>query len=107
MVSGIVVGILKEQHSDHIVLADASRVPFPDGLVPEHLPSGSSVTILYSRDGAGEMVVRASPVAPCRTYVTFLRLPSPTVADGATRTRGNSPDRRRSAAPAQSDLCRL
>src|SRR6266481_6706260 len=53
MVSGIVIGILKEQHSDHIVLADASRVPFPEGLVPEHLPSGSSVTILYSRDGAG------------------------------------------------------
>jgi len=41
MVSGIVVGILKEQHSDHIVLTDASRVPLPDGLVLEHLPSGS------------------------------------------------------------------
>ena len=59
MVSGIVIGILKEQHSDHIVLADASRVPFPEGLVPEHLPSGSSVTILYSRDSAGEMVVKS------------------------------------------------
>ena len=64
MVSGIVIGILKEQHSDHIVLADASRVPFPDGLVPEHLPSGSSVTILYSRDGAGEMVVKSIAHSP-------------------------------------------
>jgi hypothetical protein len=33
MVSGIVVGILKEQHSDHIVLTDASRVSLPEGLV--------------------------------------------------------------------------
>jgi hypothetical protein len=59
MVSGIVVGILKEQHSNHIVLTDASRISFPDGLVLEHLPSGSSVTILYSRDNAGEMVVKS------------------------------------------------
>ena len=59
MVSGITVGILKEQHSDHIVLADASRVLLPDGLVLERFPSGSSVTILYSRDGAGEMVVKS------------------------------------------------
>lgn len=69
MVSGIIIGILKEQHSDHIVLADASRVPFPDGLVPEHLPPGSSVTILYNRDGAGEMVVKSiarSPVSDLR-----------------------------------------
>ena len=57
MVSGITVGILREQHSDHIVLTDASRVSLPDGLVLERLPFGSSVTILYGRDGAGEMVV--------------------------------------------------
>jgi hypothetical protein len=59
MVSGIVIGVLKEQHSDHIILSDASRVPLPDGLVLESLPSGSSVTILYRRDGAGEMVVQS------------------------------------------------
>ncbi len=59
MVSGITVGILREQHSDHIVLTDASRVSLPDGLVLERLPFGSSVTILYGRDGAGEMVVKS------------------------------------------------
>lgn len=57
--SGITVGILKAQHSDHIVLTDASRVSLPDGLVLERFPSGSSVTIRYSRDGAGEMVVKS------------------------------------------------
>ena len=62
--SGIVVGILKEQHSDHIVLADASRVPFPDGLVLERFPPGSSVTILYGRDDAGEMVVKSVTRTP-------------------------------------------
>ena len=81
MVSGIVVGILKEQHSDHIVLADASRVPFPDGLVPEHLPSGSSVTILYSRDGAGEMVVKSIARSP----VSDLRHVPPSLASDHSR----------------------
>ena len=57
MVSGIAVGILKEQHSDHLILTDSFRVPLPDGLVLERFPSGSSVTILYGRDGAGGMVV--------------------------------------------------
>ena len=69
MVSGIMVGSLKEQHSDHIVLTDASRVSFPDGLVVGRFPSGSSLTILYSRDGAGEMVVKSiarSPVSDLR-----------------------------------------
>jgi hypothetical protein len=59
MVSGITVGILKEQHSDHIILSDSSRVQLPDGLVLERFPSGSSLTILYGRDGAGEMVVQS------------------------------------------------
>jgi hypothetical protein len=59
MISGISVGILKEQHSDHIVLGDSSRVQLPNGLVLERFASGSSVTILYSRDDAGEMVVQS------------------------------------------------
>jgi hypothetical protein len=58
-VSGIVVGILKEQHSDHIVLGDASRVSFPDGLVLAHLRAGSSVTILFTLDDAGDKVVQS------------------------------------------------
>ena len=59
MVSGIVIGVLKEQHSDHIILSDASRVPLPDGLVLERFPSGSSVTILYGRSDAGALVVKS------------------------------------------------
>jgi len=78
MVSGIVVGILKEQHSDHIVLADASRVSFPDGLVLDHLPSGSSVTILLTLDAAGEMVVQSVT----QSATSHLRhLPPPPVTD--------------------------
>jgi hypothetical protein len=69
MVSGITVGILKEQHSDHIVLSDASRVSFPEGLLLERLPSGSSVTILYDNDDAGEMVVKCIT----RTATSHLR----------------------------------
>jgi hypothetical protein len=69
MVSGIVVGIVKEQHPDHIILSDSSRVQIPHGLILEHFSSGSSVTILYTRDGAGEMVVKSiahSPVSDLR-----------------------------------------
>ena len=78
MVSGIMLGILKEQHSDHIVLTDASRVSLPDGLVLERLPSGSSVTILYGRDDAGEMVVKSVT----QSATSHLRhLPPPPVTD--------------------------
>jgi hypothetical protein len=59
MVSGIVVGILKEQHPDHIILSDSTRVQIPNGSILEHFPSGSRVTILYSRDGGAEMVVQS------------------------------------------------
>lgn len=69
MLSGITIGILKEQHSDHIVLSDASRVSFPEGLLLERLPSGSSVTILYGCGDAGEMVVKCIT----RTATSHLR----------------------------------
>ena len=58
MVSGIVIGILKEQHPDHIILSDSSRVQLPGGLVLERFPSGCSVTVLYSLDGAAERIVQ-------------------------------------------------
>jgi hypothetical protein len=78
MASGIVIGILKEQHSDHIILTDASRVPLPDGLVLERFPPGSSVTILYGHDDAGEMVVKSVTQSP----TSHLRhLPLPPVTD--------------------------
>ena len=78
MVSGIMLGILKEQHSDHIVLTDASRVSFPDGLVVERFPSGSSLTILYSRDGDAEVIVQSIT----RSSTSHLRhLPPPPVTD--------------------------
>lgn len=84
MVSGISVGILKEQHSEHIVLGDSSRVQLPNGLVLERFPSGSSVTILYSRDDAGEMVVQSIT----RSATSDLRHVPPSAAtdDGATPT---------------------
>ena len=59
MVSRIVVGILKEQHSDHVVLTDASRVSLPHGMVLEYFPAGSRVTIFYGHNDAGEMVVKS------------------------------------------------
>jgi hypothetical protein len=59
MVSGIVVGILKEQHSDHIILGDSSRIQLPDGMVLERFGSGCSITIFYGRGDGGDMVVKS------------------------------------------------
>jgi hypothetical protein len=78
MSSGIVIGVLKEQHTDYIVLTDASRILLPDGLVLERLLPGSSVTILYSRDAAGEMLVQSIT----RSAMSHLRhLPPPPATD--------------------------
>ncbi len=52
--------ILKEQHPDHIVLSDSTRLPLAAGLILEQFFSGSHVTITYNRDGdGGDMVVQS------------------------------------------------
>ncbi len=59
MVSGVLIGILKEQDADYIVLGDNTRIPLPAGLFLERLDSGTLVTINYSRDSGGEMVIES------------------------------------------------
>ena len=59
MVSGIMVGILKEQQAHHIVLSDSTRMALADGLIVERFGSGTRVTITYNRDSAGAMVVQS------------------------------------------------
>jgi hypothetical protein len=58
-VMGVMFGSLKEQHADHIVLSDSTRIPLADGLVLEQFGSGTRVTITYRRDRGGEMVVES------------------------------------------------
>jgi len=81
MVSGIVIGILKEQHPDHIILSDSSRVRLPDGLVLERFPSGCSVTVLYSLGGAAEMIVQSIT----RSATSNLRHLPPSLASDHSR----------------------
>jgi hypothetical protein len=59
MVSGVMVGVLKEQHADHIVLSDSTRIPFAEGLILEQFGAGTRVTITYSRESGGEMIVQS------------------------------------------------
>jgi hypothetical protein len=47
-------GILKEQHADHIVLTDGTRIQCANGL--ERFGPGTRLAIAYSRDGAGRFV---------------------------------------------------
>ena len=81
MVSGIVIGILKEQHSDHIILSDSSRVRLPDGLVQEHFPTGCSVTVLYTLDGTSERIVQSVT----RSATSNLRHLPPSLASDHSR----------------------
>jgi hypothetical protein len=60
MVSGVIVAVLKEQFADHITLSDGTSMSLPTGLVIKELYPGSPVTIVYSRESAGnEKVIQS------------------------------------------------
>ena len=64
MVAGVLIGILKEQHADYLVLGDEVPIPLPPGLVLEQCEPGRRVTIHYDRDSGGAMVVRSMRLSP-------------------------------------------
>ena len=64
MASGVLVGILSEQHADYIVLGDNVPIPLPAGLILEQFATGLRVTIEYDRDSGGAMVVRRMKLSP-------------------------------------------
>ena len=53
------VGVLKEQHADHLVMSDGARIPLPAGLIVEQFGAGTRVTITYSRESGGEIIVQS------------------------------------------------
>jgi hypothetical protein len=55
---GVMFAMLEEQHADHLVLSDGSRVRLAEGLLVERLGSGARLTITYTRDPAGVMVAQ-------------------------------------------------
>jgi hypothetical protein len=57
--SGVMVGILKEQHADHLVMSDTARIPLPDGLSVEQFATGTRVTITYLRESGGKIIVQS------------------------------------------------
>jgi hypothetical protein len=59
MLSGILVGVLTEQHADHIVLDDSFRIPLPNGLPVQRFGSGAHVTVVYGYDDRGWPVVES------------------------------------------------
>jgi len=59
MVSGVLLGILKQQHADYLVLGVGAPIPLPAGLILERFDPGTLVTINYSRDSGGEMVIES------------------------------------------------
>jgi hypothetical protein len=50
-------GILKEQHADHLVLTEGTRIQCADGL--ERFGPGTRLAIAYNRDGAGGLVTES------------------------------------------------
>jgi hypothetical protein len=59
MALGMMFGILKEQHADHIVLSESTRIRLADGLKLERFRIGERVAITYRRDSAGEIVAQS------------------------------------------------
>ena len=71
MVTGVMVGRIKEQHAGHIILGDSSRLSLANGLTLEQFDAGDLVTITYLRDSDGGMVVESiTRSAALRTYYT-------------------------------------
>ena len=56
MALGMMFGILKEQHADHIVLSESTRVRLAAGLKLQQFGIGERVAITYRRDPDGEIV---------------------------------------------------
>jgi hypothetical protein len=71
MVTGVMVGKIKEQHAGHIILADSTRLSLANGLSLEQFDSEDLVTITYGPDGGGGMVVQSiTRNAALRAYYT-------------------------------------
>jgi hypothetical protein len=71
MVTGVMVGRIKEQRSGHIILSDSTRLPLAHGLILERFHSEDLVTITYGRDSGGGMVVQSiTRSALLRAYYT-------------------------------------
>lgn len=71
MVTGMMVGKIKEQHTGHIILNDSSRLSLPTWLTLERFNPGDLVTITYGRDSGGAMVVQSiTRSAALRPYYT-------------------------------------
>jgi len=56
--AGVILGVLKEQHADCIVLNDGLRIPLAVGLTLDPFLPGTSVTVIYSRDAGGRMAIQ-------------------------------------------------
>ena len=71
MVTGVMVGKIREQHAGHIILADSTHLSLANGLSLEHVASEDLVTITYGRDSGGGMVVQSiTRDAALRAYYT-------------------------------------
>lgn len=53
MAGGVIVGILRERHQDHIVLDNGTKIFLTDKQTAGRLTPGTSVTVAYTakRDG--------------------------------------------------------
>ena len=47
----VMVGVLMERHSDHVVLSNGVKIAVAEGLLPEGAEFGRSLTISYTADG--------------------------------------------------------
>ena len=71
MVTGVMVGKIKEQHAGHIILSDSSRLSLAKGLTWQRFHPQELVTITYERESGGGMIVQSITRATAvRAYYT-------------------------------------
>lgn len=57
MAGGVIVGILRERHKDHIVLDDGTKIFLTDKQTASGLSLGTSLTVAYTAKRDGKKVV--------------------------------------------------
>jgi hypothetical protein len=53
MAGGVIVGILRERHADHLVFRDGTKIFLPAKLASSQFPLGTGLTVAYTvkKDG--------------------------------------------------------
>ena len=94
-----IVGVLLEQHRDHIVLANDTQIFLNEGMTTDPLPIGATVTILCTPQGDKKLAhyIRVNPdgvLDALEALVAGSDYPAPPADGGRRQSMNKSPSPR-------------